>query len=285
MRAILTLAFFVVLAFALTACPQPESGEEGGVQTGGGGGAQANPDAYKSSKLATLGKAKLGMTFDEVKALYPEDSGYKFEDPMPDAENPLMAAASPASEEIKLHEGYGILGGEVVYIYQAGPLTDEEFNAKIEEFTAAYGESSPEVPEILTVTKFYAGDPEPPAEAETPAEGEETAEGEDAEAAPPAEEEPRDDGIKNELPENAVFWTDSKAKLVFIAASENGEASFMLLRTDKIDEQFELFNKAMEEMYQKMMDEMMKQMQDQGALGEAPPAEGGTPAPPAEGGN
>lgn len=270
MRVFYTLTFFVLFLFALAACPQTETEDTGGSQVGGGQtGAPAESTAYKSSKLATLGKAKLGMNFDEIKALYPEDSGYKFEEPMPDAENPLMVAATPVSEEFKLHEGYGMLNGEVVYIYQAGKLTDEEYDARIAEFTTAYGTPSNEVPDFLAATKFYAGDPEEPEAAETP----ETPE-EGAEATPPEEEAPKDEGIKDELPENAVFWADAKAKLVVIAASEEGEASFMLLRTDKIDEQFEEFNRIMQEMYNKMFEDMSKGMD-----GATPPADG--EAPPA----
>lgn len=281
MRVFLTLVSFLVLAFSLTGCPQPEVDDTGGAQVGtSSGGAPAAP-AYKESKLASFGRGNLGMSFEEVKALYPEDSGYKFEDPMPDAENPLMIAATPVSEENKMDEGYGMLAGEVVYVYQAGMLTDEEYDAKIAELTAAYGDPSSDVPAALVATKFYSGDPEEAEEAEGESE-EAEGEGEAAEGEEEFADAPKDEGIKNELPENALFWFDDNAKLVLMAASEDGEASFMLLRADKIDEQFDLFQKAMEEMYQKMFEEMMSQMQDQGGM---PPAEGGAAPPPAEGGN
>lgn len=282
MRIFLTICALLMLMLSLNACPKPEVEDAGGSISGGGGAAPPPPPpSYKDSKLASLGHGKVGMSFDDIKAAFPEDSGYKLDEPVPDSENPVMVSATPADETAKLNEAYGLLGGEVVYIIQSGNLTEEEYNAKIAELTANLGEPVKEIPEILKKTKFFSGEQDEAAGADD-AEDADAAAGEGAEKETP---EDAQEGIDADLPENAVFWVDEAANLVILAGLDEGEAGFMLLRTDKIDEHFDEFNKIMEEMYTKMFEEMQK-----GMGGAAPPAEGDAPpaeteTPPAEGGN
>ncbi|MCD6119399.1 hypothetical protein J7K50_06120 [bacterium] len=205
--------------------------------------------SYETSKLATYGDFNLGMKGEEIKALFPEEGDYVFEEAFPPEGDPIMLSATPKEGIAGLSKGFGFFNGELVYIMEGGEMDEEAYNAKIAELKETYGEPTSDIPDFLKDTKFWSGEP-----AEEKAEGEGTeipaVEGEDTEVTAMEVEE---EGMGAEMPENALFWVDEANKLVLFCALEEGEAGIFLMRVDKIDEHFEALDKALNDMIAEMM--------------------------------
>jgi hypothetical protein len=203
------------------------------------------------------------MKSDEVSALYPAEGEYKIENPFPTEGAPLMLTATPKEGATGLAKTFGFLEGELVYCMAGGKMTEDEFNAKVEEYKKIYGEPAKDAPQFLKDTEFWSGTKKETTEGTAP-EGTETKVTEGGEPT-----EAGDSGMGADLPKNAVFWVDELNKLVLLGGIEEGDAGFFLMRADKIDEQFKAYEKAMDDMINKAMPDAKA---------------GGTTTPPAEGG-
>ncbi|MEP0814710.1 MAG: hypothetical protein HRF49_08620 [bacterium] len=267
---LLTLAFLLA---ALTGCPAPQTEGEGGYQAGSPAGKPAAPD-FTTSKLASIGNVKLGMSPDEVKAVFPEDGDLAIGEAIPPEGEPLQFSASPKEGKTGPESSFGFLEGGLVLYGEHHQIPEAEFKAKVEELKGTYGEGSLEPPDILTKTKFYSGE-EPEAAPPAPgAEGETPVEAPPADKAPPAEAPPAEEK-EPQFPPNTVFWSDPANNIVIVAGYENGAGMIMAMRTDKVDA---YFDKVQEEV-NKMIEEAMKGMSEQMG-GQTPPADGSAPPPP-----
>ncbi len=222
MRVLMFSILLTMVVFSLSACPGGEEEINGAPPSGGGTAPPPTPPpaAYLTSSLASIGDFKLGMSSDDVKALFPEDGDYRLGEPFPPEGVPVMVGASPKEGTEGREKMFGFLDGELVFYSEGGASDEAGYDAWVGELTTSYGDPSDEVPAILEASKFFSGSGE---EGETP--------------------------LSEDTPENAMFWTDANANVVmFSGMDERGDAGVVLLLTDKVDAYFDSMDAAIEKM-------------------------------------
>lgn len=225
MRVLMFSILLTMVVFSLSACPGGEEEINGAAPSDGGAVAPPPtppPAAYLTSSLASMGDFKLGMSSDDVKALFPEDGDYSLGEAFPPEGVPVMVSASPKEGAEGREKMFGFLDGELVFYSEGGASDEAGYDAWVSELTATYGDPSEEAPAILEASKFFSGSDD---------------------------EESGETSLSEDTPENAMFWVDANANVVmFSGMDEGGDAGVVLLLTDKVDAYFDAMDAAIEEM-------------------------------------